>query len=233
MRLRTATAAALGGYLIGSISFARLVGRKVAAGEDLSQTTLDLPGDSTMTYSAVSATSIGVRAGPLWGITTSALDIAKAYVPTLLARRRWPGESYHLVVATATLVGHNYPLYHRFKGGRGQTVIYGSVLAIDWVAVPVTSAAGMLIGFGALREIFVAYTLGMALLIPWFAARRKGPETAYAAVANALFAFATIPEAKEYFAVRKAGGVRQVSSLREVVTSHPAMRAEDRDSTGG
>ena len=161
MRLRTATVVAIGGYLIGSISFARLVGRKVAAGEDLSQTTLDLPGDATMTYSAVSATSIGVRAGPLWGITTSALDIAKAYLPTLLARRRWPGESYHLVVATATLVGHNYPLYHRFKGGRGQTVIYGSVLAIDWVAVPATSAAGMLIGFGALREIFVAYTLGM------------------------------------------------------------------------
>jgi glycerol-3-phosphate acyltransferase PlsY len=44
MNVRQAVALAVGGYLIGSISFARLIDRTVAANEDLSQNTLNLPG---------------------------------------------------------------------------------------------------------------------------------------------------------------------------------------------
>ena len=37
--------------------------------------------------------------------------------------------------AVAVLLGHNYPVFHRFRGGRGQSPLYGGLLAIDWPAV--------------------------------------------------------------------------------------------------
>ena len=48
MRFRRTLALAIGGYLLGSISFARLVGRKVAADADLTKNPLNLPGDATI-----------------------------------------------------------------------------------------------------------------------------------------------------------------------------------------
>lgn len=221
------------GYLIGSISFARLVGRRVAPGDDLSSTPLDLPGDATVDYKGVSATSIAVRSGPKWGIITGVADMAKAFIPTLAARLIWPDENYDLVVAVATVVGHNYPLYYRFKGGRGQTAIYGGVLAIDWLAVPVTTAVGTAIGLFVFRDMFVAYTLGMWLLIPWFWWRADTAHVAYAIIVNLLFVIATLPEMQEYLENRRAGNLAQVSSWKDFSRSHPAVRGKsDEDEAG-
>ncbi len=230
MNLGLAAALALAGYLVGAISFARIVGRRIAPDEDLSKNTLNLPGDATIEYGGVSATSIAIRGGPKWGSFTGLLDMAKAFVPTLVVRLIWPDESYHLVVAVATIVGHNYPVYHRFKGGRGQTPIYGSLLAIDWIAVPITTAVGIVVGVGLLKDMFIAYTMGMWLLIPWFAVRAGPPEVAYAVIANVLFMVAMIPETREYLAKRKAGELEQVTSWRDLKTAHPAMRGERRSS---
>ena len=152
------------------------------------------------------------------------LDMAKAFAPTLAVRRHWPNEPYHLVVAVGTVVGHNYPLYHRFRGGRGQTPMYGSLLAIDWPAIPVTTAAGALVGVVMLRDLFVGYTLGMWLVVPWFAWRGGRAEVLYALAVNALYAVATIPETKRYFALRRAGELERVPPWRELLTVHPAMR---------
>lgn len=219
---------AFAAYLIGAVSFARIVGRRIAPGEDLSKTTLNLPGDATIPYGGVSATSVAIRGGPKWGSFTGLLDMAKAFFPTLVVRLIWPDDSYHLVVAVATIVGHNYPVYHRFKGGRGQTPIYGSLLAIDWIAVPITTIVGVVIGVGLLRDMFIAYTLGMWLLIPWFAWRAGPPEVAYAVIANLLFMMAMVPETKAYLAKRKAGELEQVTSWRDLTTAHPAVRGERR-----
>ena len=226
MSLVLAALLAVPGYLIGSVSFARIVGRRIAPGADLSKNTLDLPGDATIDYGGVSATSIAIRGGPKWGSFTGLLDMAKAFIPTLVVRLIWPDESYHLVVAVATIVGHNYPVYYRFRGGRGQTPIYGSLLAIDWIAVPITTIVGIVVGVGLLKDMFIAYTLGMWLLVPWFAWRAGSPEVAYAVIANALFMVAMIPETKEYLAKRKAGELEQVTSWHDLKTAHPAMRGE-------
>ena len=50
------------------------------------------------------------------------------------------------------------------------------------------------------------------------------PNVVYAITANGLFAIAMIPETKAYFEKRRAGELKQISSLREFVTSHPAVR---------
>ena len=211
------------GYLLGSISFARLVGNKVVPDADLSATDLELPGGAKIEYSGVSATSIGARTGPKWGIVVGVGDMLKAFVPTLIVRLIWPDESYHLITAVAVMVGHNYPIFHRFKGGRGQSPMYGGLLAVDWLAIPVTSVLGVVVGLFLLRDMVAAYMLGQWLLIPWFIWRGAPPEVAYAVAINLLYTIASVPELKGYLEKRRAGELKQVASWRDFKTAHPAM----------
>jgi len=146
----------------------------------------------------------------------------KAFIPVLVLRLIWPDESYYLVAAVAVLVGHNYPIYYRFKGGRGQASLYGGLFAIDPIAVLVTTPLGMLLGL-ALKEMLIAYVGGQLLLIPWFILFGDAPEVVYAIVINVLFTIATIPEIKEYVAKYRAGELKQIESWEEFRTSHPAM----------
>ncbi len=223
---------ALAGYLIGSISFARLVGRRVVPDADLGSTDLDLPGGATIEYSGISATSIGARTGPKWGMVVGVGDMAKAFVPTLVVRLIWPDESYHLIVAVTVMLGHNYPVFHKFRGGRGQSPLYGGLLAVDWLALPVTTAIGVGVGLFILRDMLVAYSLGQWLLIPWFVLRAGPPEVAYAVAINLLYTVASVPEFRSYWRMRRAGELRQVSSWRDFKSAHPAMgtgRLDDED----
>ncbi len=213
------------GYLLGSISFARLVGQRLMPGEDLSTTNMHVPGGATVTYTGVSATSIGSRMGPKWGMVVGILDILKAFVPVLILQLVWPGESYYLVVAIAVLVGHNYPIYYRFKGGRGQASIYGGFLAIDPIGVLVTTPVGMLVGL-AIRQMLVGYVGGQLLMILWFALFGTGAEAVYAVVVNVLFIYATIPEIKGFWAKRQAGEIEEIRTWEQFKTSHPAMGSE-------
>jgi glycerol-3-phosphate acyltransferase PlsY len=222
MNVRRAIALAIGGYLLGSVSFARLVGRRAGSGE-LEGIDMVLPGGAEIEYRGISATSVAVRSGPAWGITTGLLDAAKAFVPTLIAKRLWPDKPYHVVVAAAVMVGHNYPVYHRFKGGKGQTPFYGSLLAMDPVSIPVANVAGVLVGVGVLREMLAGYSLGMWFTIPWFLWRGRRPEVLFALLGNILFSVAMIPEAKAYLEKRRSGELGSVSSWKEFFTSYPAL----------
>lgn len=227
MNWRRAAVLALGGYLIGSVSFARIVGRRAGSG-DLEEIAMPLPGGAEIDYRGVTATSVAARSGPVWGVVTGVLDASKAALPTLVARRLWPDDSSHLVVATGVLVGHNYPLYHGFRGGKGQTPFYGTVLAVDPLAVPAANAAAVLVGVGLLKEMLAAYTLGMWFTVPWFLWRGRRPEAAYALLANGLFTVAMIPEIRDYVALRRDGQLAAMSSWREFVTSYPALAARRR-----
>lgn len=221
------------GYLFGSASFARLVGKVVAPGQDLSGGEIELPGGATVAYGSVGATKIAMRAGPVPGIVTGILDAGKAYGPTMVARRRWPDEPYYAFVAAGAIAGHNWPLYHGFKGGRGQTPFYGGLAAMDWVSIPVTTAAGVLLGTAVFRDTLAAYSLGMWLTIPFAALRRRPAEVGYAAIGNVMFTIAMIPETKAYLELRRSGKVRKMATLKDFIYSYPAMsRSEDGTASG-
>lgn len=210
-------------YVVGAVSFARIVAGRVIPEEDISSTTMELIGGATIEYGGVSATAVGARTGPKWGIVVGLGDMLKAFLPVLAVRLIWPDESYHLFVAVMVIVGHNWPVYHRFQGGRGQSPLYGGLAAVDWVAIPVTTLAGLFVGLVVLRDMFFAYTLGQFLLIPWFLWQGTTAEVLYAIAINVVFVVATIPEMREYFDKRRAGELKQVASWREFTTSHPAM----------
>jgi acyl phosphate:glycerol-3-phosphate acyltransferase len=229
--LRTAGAFATG-YLLGSFSFARLVGHFVAPGDDLEQTEVEMQGGATLDYRGVSATAIAVRGGPAAGIVTGVFDAAKSFVPTIVAKRRWPDEPYYAFIAAGCMTGHNWPLYHGFKGGRGQTPFYGGLAAMDWVSIPITSAAGAFLGIAVFRDMLAAYSLGMWLTIPWAVWRRNPVETGYTIVGNALFSIAMIPEMRSYFALRNSGGLESMGTFKDFIYSYPAMRRPDEAGAG-
>ena len=229
MKLLRAIGAALIGYLAGSLSSGHLVGRLFSPDEDVSSTTLELPGGATLEYEGVSATSVAAHSGPIAGMLTGTLDMAKAYVPTSVAMRVWPNKPYAAIIAAAAVAGHNYPIYHGFNGGRGMAPYMGGMLAMDPVAIPITQVAGITIGVGAFRDMYAAYMGGMWLTVPWFLWRRRPAEALSALATNALFTYASRHELSRYFEMRRSGELGDLSSLRDFARSYDTMAGADQE----
>ncbi|MFN2292404.1 MAG: glycerol-3-phosphate acyltransferase [Anaerolineae bacterium] len=195
MDLFIAFLAALTGYLLGSISFARIIMRFAAPDEELTGMELDMGGAETFQVETVGGTAISVKLGAKYGMITSLFDILKAVVPALAFKLLYPGMPYYLFAATMALVGHNWPLYHRFKGGRGMSPMYGGFLVVDWIGTLVTAVLGMFLGLAVLRNVLVSWLLGPWLMIPWLWFRTMDPwHVGYAIAVNLLFVLAMIPE---------------------------------------
>ena len=196
---------AVGGYLIGSVSFARLVFAKLKPGEtpDLIRTpTKD--GQAELVSHAVGATNVMIAFGSRWGMLVTALDMLKATLPTLAMRLIFSDDYYYLVIAVAVLVGHLWPVWYRFSGGGGNSSIMGMLLAISPLGLLITHAAGMLIGRFAPMLAFVG---GIALTIPWFAFRDGifSPEVAFALAITILYLSAELPEIRQLMALKRQG----------------------------
>jgi acyl phosphate:glycerol-3-phosphate acyltransferase len=188
----------LSGYLVGSISFARLVPRLIDPKADISDVSLPVQdSDERLPMLAMGANTASIKYGPKVGCSAGLLDILKVFLPTLAARLVFPGEPYYLVVAITGFIGHCWPIYYRFKGGRGISPFYGGMFAIDPLGAVVVASASMLIGMVVFKELLFAYTGGVFLSILWFALTRGwSPELIYAIVIGVLFLVALLPEIK-------------------------------------
>jgi glycerol-3-phosphate acyltransferase PlsY len=117
-----------------------------------------------------------------------------------------PEQPYYLVVSVAAFVGHVWPVYYRFRGGRGLSAIYGSLLVIDWVGMLVTAIGGMLFGIVVARSVLVAYMAGVWLVLPWLWFRTHRPAYAiYACVLIVLFTIAILPEMRVWRRIARDG----------------------------
>ena len=201
-----AVGAALLGYLFGSFSFAKIIGRIVAPGKDISKVHYQVPGrDITIDMNVASATSARYHLGPRYGCLISLLDMVKVALPTLLVRLWQPDLPYHLITATTGIVGHNWPLYHGFRGGGGESAIIGGLFVIDWLAIVVTNAIGFVAGIAAGSLLVLRWT-GFFLLVPWFwIVRGDWPQILYAAGANVLYVLAIWKEVLPYLEAKKTG----------------------------
>lgn len=199
--------AAVAGYLIGSISFARLVSRIAAPEEDITRTEIDVEkSDEKLEMKAVSATTVSIHLGTRLGFLTVVLDMLKITLPTLVVKRLFPEMDYFLITATAGMIGHVWPLYYRFQGGRGLSAVYGGMFAIDWIGVFVTSLAGMAFGLFIVRDVLVAYVAGIWFLIPWLWFRTHDVgHVLYAVAVNVLFLLGMIPELRQYVRFKREG----------------------------
>lgn len=109
-------------YLLGSIPFGLLVGK--AKGVDIRK------------YGSgnIGTSNVGRILGKEAAIATLLGDGLKGLIPVLLAR--WLlGNTMWWLAATgiAAIAGHNWPVWLKFKGGKGVTTTYGAFLGIAWL----------------------------------------------------------------------------------------------------
>lgn len=197
-------AAAAVGYLAGSVSFARVVGRILLPGRSLETTTylVDEAG-ATIRLDRVSPNSVRERAGPRAGCLAGALDIAKAFVPTLAFRLLDPTGTAAAACATGAVVGHVFPVWHRFRGGYGMSPLLGGLLVLDPLAALVVPLAGFGLGVAA-ADTLVAFDLWPALLLPWAAWRGDPALAVFVVVVNAAYWWAERDKLRQHLAHRRA-----------------------------
>jgi len=91
----------------------------------------------------------------------------KVDIPTLLLKVIFTTQPYFLVYTIAGIAGHNYPVYHKFIGGRGESPIIGAIFVINWFGVFIASLASQLLGF-LVGSVLVMRWGYYVLLIFWY-----------------------------------------------------------------
>jgi glycerol-3-phosphate acyltransferase PlsY len=137
---------ALLGYLCGSVPFGLLLTRAAGLGDIRS-----------IGSGNIGATNV-LRTGNRWlAAATLVLDAAKAAVPVLFARYYW-GEDAAMVAAIFAFLGHCFPVWLSFRGGKGVAVMIGSLLALSWPVGLIFCAVWLLIAFARKTSSLAALT---------------------------------------------------------------------------
>ena len=130
MTYRIFPLAIIGAYLLGSVPFGLLIAR--AHGKDL----------RSIGSGNIGATNVSRALGRKWAYICFALDVLKGLVPmfaTLPLARALPDQSQAekvvllwlwLAVGCAAIAGHIFPIYLRFKGGKGVSTSFGVALGL-------------------------------------------------------------------------------------------------------
>jgi acyl phosphate:glycerol-3-phosphate acyltransferase len=117
-----AIALVLAAYLMGSVSTAILICRMTGLP--------DPRGGGSGNPGATNVLRIG---GKGVAIITLLGDLLKGLVPVLVAQTLGLGPVWVSAVAMAAFLGHLYPVYHGFRGGKGVATALGVILGINWL----------------------------------------------------------------------------------------------------
>jgi glycerol-3-phosphate acyltransferase PlsY len=152
----------LGGYLLGSIPFGVIATRLGGAGD------LRKIGSGN-----IGATNVLRTGRKDLALITLIGDAAKGAVALLVARH-FLGEAAGALAGGAAFVGHLFPVWLRFKGGKGVATALGVMLAAAW-PVGLTALAVWLVVF-AVSRISSLSALTAAVLSPMFAVLWHAPQ---------------------------------------------------------
>jgi glycerol-3-phosphate acyltransferase PlsY len=142
-------------YLIGSISFAVVVSKLMG-----------LPDPHSYGSGNPGATNVLRTGSKVAAVLTLLGDAAKGYVAVLLARALVGVDIDSWVlpaVAVAAFLGHAFPVFHGFKGGKGVATALGILLAINWVLGLTTLSTWLIVA------VFLRYSSLAALIAALFA----------------------------------------------------------------
>lgn len=182
-----------------------MIGRLVAPDIDVTTVAKTLESGDRFEISSASATAVRIQVGTRWGLLTGLLDGLKVAVPMLVARSLGEPLVVQVAIAAGGLIGHVWPVYHRFRGGRGESPTYGALLVFDPLGVIVATLLGSAAGFLA-GHVLVLRWSGLVVLAGWFAVVRDGPLlVAYTVFAILLYAWASRPELRQLAALSKKG----------------------------
>jgi glycerol-3-phosphate acyltransferase PlsY len=148
----TAFLFALGGYLAGSIPFAVLVSRMMG-----------LADPRTYGSGNIGATNVLRSGHRIAALLTLVGDAGKGWAAVLVARALGAGDELLAVTAVAAFLGHVFPVWLRFKGGKGVATAAGVLIALDW-------------------------RVGLAVIVAWLTIAVVSRYSSLAAIVAALFA---------------------------------------------
>jgi acyl phosphate:glycerol-3-phosphate acyltransferase len=108
-------------YLIGSIPFGKLVGKKY--GIDIQK-----KGSGNIGFTN-SLRTLGLKPAAL----VLAADILKGFIPVKIALSLFP-QNQVLIITLLAILGNIFPIWLKFKGGKGVSTGFGAILAINPIA---------------------------------------------------------------------------------------------------
>ena len=146
---------AIGGYLLGSIPFGVILTRAAGAGDV-----------RNIGSGNIGATNVLRTGRKDLAIATLILDVGKGAVALLIARYLF-GEVAGAIAGGAAFMGHLFPVWLGFKGGKGVATFFGLILAACW-PLGLMAAATWLITAFALRYSSLA-ALVAAAATPFYA----------------------------------------------------------------
>lgn len=159
------------GYLIGSLSFAVLLVR-FRTGRDIRSEGSGNAG----------ATNVLRSHGKALGLAVAALDTAKGAAAVLLVRAATADSRYAAAAAFAVVVGHVFPLFYGFRGGKGVATAVGAFAVLAPLATLVCVGIFILI-VAVTRYVSLGSVVAMALLPPIAGLLFRAPRAVVAAAA--------------------------------------------------
>lgn len=161
MRLPRVLKAALSGYLLGTIPSADLAAKAAA----------DRTGGALVDVRAAGsgnpgATNVNRLLGPRYGLTVMAADIAKGAAAGFIGRAQAGAVGAH-VGSVAAVVGHCFPVWNRFRGGKGVATSVGQCIATFPAYAPANLAVAAVTTLPGLRRERAAFTVTLVSSAAW------------------------------------------------------------------
>jgi acyl phosphate:glycerol-3-phosphate acyltransferase len=154
----TLPTAAVLGYLLGSIPFGLLLTRLAGLGD------IRRIGSGN-----IGATNVLRTGSKTAAALTLLLDLAKGWAAVIIARS-W-GEDAALVAAACVIIGHMFPIWLGFRGGKGVATALGVLIALAWPvalgAALVWLATALVLRYSSLAALVAA--VAGAVLAPFLA----------------------------------------------------------------
>lgn len=156
------------GYLSGSVLYARVFARLLHKGDIVRRSKDGNPGAAN-----------AFACGGFWcGTLTLVCDLAKGLVPVFLFTRYacpgYMGRPLSALALAAPVVGHAFPAFYRFRGGKGIAVTFGALLGLLplWQPAALLAAAFLFFSLGLqivphLQRTFVSYLGLLAGTLLW------------------------------------------------------------------
>lgn len=144
--------ALLASYLIGSLSFGYLAG-KFLRGIDIREFGSGNTGTTNIQRT--------LGTGP--AIIVLLLDVGKGLAAVLVARALTGAPIVQMLAGVLAVLGHNWPLFHRFKGGRGIATSIGALLGLAWQVLLIAVAVGVTI-IAVTRYVSLGSLIGVILV---------------------------------------------------------------------
>ena len=152
----TAVLFALGAYVLGSIPFAVLVSRAMG-----------LADPRTYGSKNIGATNVLRSGNRIAALLTLIGDAMKGWIAVIIARLLGASDEIVAIVALAAFLGHVFPIWLKFRGGKGVATAGAVLIAIDW-------------------------RIGLAVIVVWLTMAVVSRYSSLAGITAALFAPAAV-----------------------------------------